>query len=150
MELFLRTPHNYDMHAASIDSGLKCEDPTLAQQHFKEECDINTIVERFHITGELPQNVRMPMQGDFTGLTTFEQAMDAIRSAQESFNAMPAKVRERFQNDPGKLVEFCTDPENLPEAIKLGLADPTAPVAPSEPATTTSTTPQAKPAPTGA
>ena len=40
---FLRTPYNYDTVAASNESGLGCEDPTLTQQQFAEESDINTI-----------------------------------------------------------------------------------------------------------
>ena len=34
---FLRTPFNYDRDLASEESGLKCEDPSLTQQQFKDE-----------------------------------------------------------------------------------------------------------------
>lgn len=54
---FLRTPYNYDMNAAGDESGLRCEDATRAQQQFKEESDINTIVARFGLTGEMPDNL---------------------------------------------------------------------------------------------
>ena len=51
---FVRNPYNYDMAAVSQETGLKCQDPSLAQQHMKDECDINVIVERFGVTGQLP------------------------------------------------------------------------------------------------
>ena len=51
--VFLRTPYNCDRDAATNESGLRCEDASLAQQHFKEECDINTILQKFNITGLL-------------------------------------------------------------------------------------------------
>lgn len=118
---FLRTAYNYDTNEAGDESGLKCLDKTLAQQHFRDETDINTIVERFHITGELPTTVRMPTYADFGGPFDFQTAMNAIRSAEESFAAMPANVRARFHNNPAEFVDFCDDPENLSEARRLGL-----------------------------
>ncbi|AZL82783.1 internal scaffolding protein [Apis mellifera associated microvirus 5] len=103
-------------------SDLKCDDPSLAQQHFKDDVDINVLLERFKVTGQLPQGVRLPTYGDFTGVTDFRQANEAIRHANESFMDLPANIRARFQNDPVEFVEFCSDKENLPELRKMGLA----------------------------
>ena len=49
--VFVRNPYNYDMDKVSNETGLECKDPSLAQQHMKDECDINTIVEQFRVTG---------------------------------------------------------------------------------------------------
>lgn len=112
----------YDDHKPESDAtGLKCTDPTLAQQQFKEECDINTIVERFHLTGEVPQLTELPKYADFEGVFDFQSAMNAVRQAQETFMSLPAKLRARFDNDPQKFVAFTNDDENLPEARKLGI-----------------------------
>lgn len=100
---------------------LKCLDPSRAKQEFKEDSDINTILKRFGITGKLPSNVRMPMYGDFSDVNSFHQAVNAIAAANESFSAMPAHVRSRFQNDPERFVQFCLDDGNRAEAVKLGL-----------------------------
>lgn len=127
VKVFLRTAYNYDMNAASDESALVCLDPTMAQQSAKDECDINTIVKRFGLTGQLPSGVRMPSYGDFTGLSDFQSALDAVRSAAESFQEMPADVRSRFQNDPALFVDFCSRLENRAEAIKLGLVPPDPP-----------------------
>lgn len=121
---FVRNPYNYDRDAVSTETGLFCDDPSKAQQQFKEESDINTIVERFNLTGQLPSDVRAPQYADFEGVFDFKSAMNAIRQAEESFMAMPAHVRARFVNDPQRFVEFCSDPANLEEARKLGLALP--------------------------
>jgi phage internal scaffolding protein len=130
---FVRSPYNYDTTVASDETALHCKDPTLTKQSFAEDADINTIVKRFALTGELPKNVRMPTYGDFTGLTTFKEAMDAIAIAEESFYAMPADVRSRFNNDPDKFVAFCSDNNNRQEAEKLGLVLPPAPLPPRGP-----------------
>lgn len=112
------------MDAESNASGLKCEDPTLTQQNFAEEADINTIVERFGITGQLPTNVRMPSYEDYTNVVDFQTAMNSIAQAREAFDEMPAKVRARFHNDPAEFVDFCSKEENRDEAKKLGLLKP--------------------------
>lgn len=122
--MFLRTEFNYDMNKAGDESGLNCKDPTLTKQSFAEEVDINTIVRRFHLTGEIPQNVRMPTFEDFTGVTDFHTAMNAIAVAREAFDKMPAEVRARFNNDPGAFVDFTADKNNLAEARKLGMVPP--------------------------
>ena len=123
---FLRTPYNYDTMEASDASALECLDPSLAQQHAKDETDINTIVRRFGLTGELPAGVRAPQYGDFTSATDYHTAMNAVIAANESFMQLPADVRTRFNNDAGAFVDFCSDENNRAEAEKLGLVLPKA------------------------
>ena len=122
-EVFLRTPYNYDTDAASDESGLACEEPSLAQQHFKEECDINNILQKFNITGLLPEAPLSPRYGDFTGIGDYHTALNRVIAAQEEFEALPAQIRARFDNDPAKLIEFLDNSDNRPEAEKLGLVE---------------------------
>lgn len=110
-------------------SDLVCDDPSLAQQQFKDDADINVLLERFKVTGQLPQGVVLPSYGDFSTVVDFRSANDAIRRARDSFMELPAALRARFQNDPQVFLEFCSDKANLPELRKLGLA----PEAPPEP-----------------
>lgn len=121
--VFLRTPYNYDKDAATNESGLHCEDASLAQQHFKEECDINTILEKFNITGLLPQQTLSPRYGDFSGIGDYHTALNRVIAAQDEFEALPAPIRARFDNDPEKLIEFLENSENRPEAEALGLVE---------------------------
>lgn len=103
---------------------LECRDDSRAIQSQRDEADINTIVKRFGVTGQLPQNVRAPTYGDFDTVMTYQDAQNAIIAANKSFMAMSADVRKRFDNDPAKFVEFCSDSKNLDEMRKLGLAKP--------------------------
>ena len=50
--------------------------------------------------------------------------MNAVIAANNSFAAMPAEIRARFNNDAGAFVDFCADANNRDEAIKLGLIPP--------------------------
>lgn len=119
--MFIRAEYNYDMAVASDETGTRNDDPSLTKQSFAEEADINTIVRRFGLSGQLPQDVRMPVNGDFTEVHDFQSAMNALVAARESFEAMPADVRARFHNDPAEFVDFCSLDSNRDEAIKLGL-----------------------------
>lgn len=120
--VFVRGWGNYSTDAASLESGLAIDPAdSVVQQQFADECDINTIVRRFGLTGELPNGVSMPLSGDFTSATDFQSSMNLIRQAQESFLELPATVRERFNNDPARVINFLEDPSNRDEAIKLGI-----------------------------
>lgn len=122
---FFRSGYNYDREAASAAAGLLCLEPTLTQQSFADEVDINTIVRRFGLTGQLPENVRAPSFGDFEDVSDYHTAMNAVLSAQASFQALPGHIRyDMFNNDPGRFVDFCSDPANLPKLRELGLAIP--------------------------
>lgn len=120
---FLRTPYNYDTDAASNESGLACEEPSLAQQHFKDECDINNILRQFNITGLLPEAPLSPRYGDFSGIVDYHSALNAVIAAEDGFMALPAGLRARFLNDPENLINFLDDDSNYDEAVKLGLVD---------------------------
>ncbi len=119
--VFIRTQFNYDHNAASNASGLVCEEPTRAQQHHRDECDINVILERFGKTGHLPVNAISGTYGDFSGVHDYHTALNAIIASESEFAALPAQIRNRFQNDPSNLIEFLDDPRNKAEAESLGL-----------------------------
>jgi phage internal scaffolding protein len=122
---FLRTAYNYNTNAASDESGLMCEDMTLTQQHCKDECDINNILRQFNITGQLPQNPLQPRYGDFSDVVDYHSALNAVIAAETQFEALPAQLRARFENDPAKLIEFLDNEKNKDEAIALGLINKT-------------------------
>lgn len=129
IKIFVRSPYNYDRNAAGDESGLACEDVSLTLQSESEACDINVIVKRFGVTGQLPVNMRRPPSfEDFRdSVVDFKTAMDLVTESTQSFAAMPADVRSRFGNDPAAFVDFCSREENLPEMRRLGLAVPEAP-----------------------
>lgn len=133
MSVFLRSPYNYDMDSVSRETGLLCEDDSLAIQSAAEEADINTIVRRFGLTGELPGDISMPQSGDYVGVGDFQSAMNVVRAAQEEFMRVPADIRARFNHDPQRFSEFFNDPVNQEESIRLGLATRRPAVDPAKP-----------------
>lgn len=124
---FLRSAYNYDTNQVSDETGLCCKDPSLTQQQFAEEADINTIVDRFLRSGVMPTPTQMPQYVDYEGVFDFQSAMNVVRAADENFMRLDAKVRSRFNNSPQEFLEFFANPENTQEAIRLGLAIPQSP-----------------------
>ncbi len=97
-----------------------CE--VLTKQSFQNECDINAIMDRWTRTGVIDHfAANPPTFGDFNCEQDFQDAQNSIIQANEAFDALPAKVRDRMQNDPGKLLTFLNDPANDDEARSLGL-----------------------------
>lgn len=152
----LRNPMTYDAKAVGRNNGLACKDETRTQQQFLEESNINYIAEKFMRTGIVAQVPFMPTGGDFEGIFDFQSAMNTINLAKNEFMELPAKIRSRFENDPGKLIEFLSDEENRYEAEKLGLVEkrpaatePVGGAAAPTPTDAGTKKPEPKPAPTG-
>lgn len=138
-----RTEYDNEDIRVKAETEVVNDQPSLTQQHQKDEADINTILKRFAITGELPTGVRMPVYGDFTGITDYQSALNAVNEANEAFAQMPADIRKRFNNDAEQFVAFCSDDANREEAEKLGLVRPK-----ETPPATTAQTPPATPSAT--
>lgn len=83
-------------------------------------------MDRYLRTGCLSDPLRQMKPGtygDFTAMGDYMENMNKIVQAREMFDALPAKVRERFGNNPGAMIDFVMDPNNKDEAIKLGLLE---------------------------
>lgn len=120
--MFLRTGYNYDVDEASIVGGLECKDESLAQQHFKDETDINRIVKQFVATGMVNATTRQALDPQvFYDVMDYQSALEAVRAADDVFMQLPAELRERFDNDAGAFVDFVSDPVNASEIRALGL-----------------------------
>lgn len=101
------------------------EEPTKTDQTQKEQCDIKNIMKMYGANSDqayknIPEAMK-GIQGDFTNIPTFQQMCDTLNQAQASFDALPSKLRKRFDNDPKELISFLEDPTNNEEAYKLGL-----------------------------
>lgn len=97
---------------------------SLTRQSMKDECDVNVIIRRFHKTGLVDHlNVHEGQYGDFAEID-YHEALNTVREADHMFLTLPSDVRTRFDNDPGKFLEFSTNPDNLDAMRELGLAYP--------------------------
>lgn len=124
------TPYNYKKENYK---GVDFTEPTITKQSFKDECDINHILRRYQKNGQLPDLIKEnPRFGDFSSPHDYQESMNIVAFANEQFAALPAKTRERFNNNPELFLEFVDNPQNNAELIKLGLAHEKAKPKPNE------------------
>lgn len=101
-------------------------EPSMTQQQFKEECDINNIMKKYGSDPVAFQALTRKggVFADVTSITDYQSMLHQVSDAQEAFASLPATLRVRFQNDPGQLLSFLQDPKNYDEGVKLGLLEP--------------------------
>ncbi len=112
-------------------SALEFPDDGRTKQSFADESDINTIMGHWRRTGHIEHlNKTAPRYGDFTNATDYLTAVNMVAEADEAFMALPAEVRARMNNSSAFLLGFLADPNNLDEAVQLGLVEPPTPTPP--------------------
>ena len=122
---------------AGVREGWKSSVPSMTQQQFKDEADINYIVSMFDSSGVMPTfhgdgQPAQPIFGDFASLPDNAQEMyNRMIAAKNNFDNLPLEVRKRFNYDPAAFLEFADNPENLDELVAMGLATKTTAVVPN-------------------
>jgi phage internal scaffolding protein len=121
-KLKVRKP--FDREAVQID--FVDEDGTphesLTQQHFKDQCDINNIIRQYDRTGLITHVAKAKaFYGDFTLVNEYQDALNLVMEAQDTFGELPAEIRAQFENDPGAFFEFVSNPQNADEMKRMGL-----------------------------
>lgn len=110
----LRNPH-----------ALYCDDISLTHQSFKDECDISNIMNRYQKTGLVAHMTKAnALYGDFSDVPDYQAALNIVIEAEEAFMELPAQVRLKFDNDPGKFLEFVHNPDNRAEMVEMGMIIP--------------------------
>lgn len=123
-------------------------EPSMTQQSFAQEADINYIIGKYVQAGYLadgviPDNSTWNKAGDsgdleggvgIAGMTgseardlsfslfgelTFADMMLRVKQAEMAFMTLPADIRYRFDNQPNKMIEFLQNPANADEAKSL-------------------------------
>lgn len=87
-----------------------------------DDADINKVIARYNKSGQLPP-VRNgePFYGDVSDIGDLQESLIRVQAADNLFMQYPAEVRERFDNNPVKMIEFLGDEKNRKEAEELGL-----------------------------
>lgn len=108
------------------------KEASLTKQSFAADADINNIVGA-HLKNRQPGVQPLPIGNPaatrritygFQPAIDYHQALNTVVSARTKFDSLPAKVRTRFANDVGAMLDFAANPENRAEALELGLVTP--------------------------
>lgn len=104
--------------------GFQTKGPSMTQQQFKEETNINNIMKKYQSTGLFTHiNPKEAKFGDFTNVEDYQISLHKVMQAQEEFKMLPSELRNKFQNDPAKLLHFM-ETASEEDLIKYGFKDP--------------------------
>lgn len=105
----------------SIDVSESDFGPSMADQSFAEESDVNYIMRRMLNTGQAPVSRGPGVFADITEISDLMGAFEIVRTAEKMFQDLPSAVRNKFSNNPLVLEEWLANPANRDEAVELGL-----------------------------
>ena len=98
------------------------EEPSKTDQSFAKQVNINNIMARYIKTGQLTHlRNQQGVYADMSEIKDLATAVQQVEKAQQGFLALPSNLRNRFENDPIKFIEFIQDPKNLNECYELGI-----------------------------
>ncbi len=97
-------------------------DEVITEQSHKKEVDINQIVKKHGV--DLIQKTAALQQFVYDDNPTndFQETMNMIIKAQDTFESMPSALRKKFDNDPAQFMDFVHNEENKEQMFDLGLA----------------------------
>lgn len=104
-----------------IRPALSFDNPTLTEQHHRESCDVNYIIDVFQRTGKISPGNSCFYEDVSDRPSDLLECMNVVKRSQEIFSSIPSKIRARFDNDPVKLLDWISDPSNRKEAGEIGL-----------------------------
>lgn len=120
-------------HTNATTEGIVFTDPSMTQQHFKDETMIDNILQKYAETGFLtdPFSPKRPIQfGDFSDVTDFQTAQNAVARATEYFESLPSRVRASFDNSPSEFLKALNDPQQRSKLEEFGFVAPSEAEAP--------------------
>lgn len=117
--VFVRNPLNYNPDVLTRLTGLACPADTFTVASQARDSELSVIMQQFGMTGHVPGSLEMPSYMDFDEVFDYQSALHQVMRAQESFMLIAPEIRSRFDNDPGKFLEFVYDPSNKDEVVKM-------------------------------
>lgn len=98
-----------------------CEQMT--QQQFKEDCDVNNIMERYFRTGVLDHIAQNEPQYGMMDGKTFTELQNEIAAAKSLFESLPARARAHFEHEVTQFLDYVAS-EDASESLLRDLGVP--------------------------
>ena len=128
-----RLQNSLDLRNKKQRVQFKTTGKALTEQSHKKDCDIRFIMKKAEKQGMLTHvNTASARYVDLASRPDFHEAQLVIANAASVFETIPAKVREKFKNDPSEFLEFIQDENNREEMLEMGFTDEHLPPLPVE------------------
>lgn len=111
----VKAAHQRTRCKTEIPEGTK----TKCVQSEKHTSDINNIVARAYKTGQLPVLTGRQPIPELPDHQTYQDMMNKVVFAQQSFERLPAAIRAAFENKPERMLEHLGNKDRHPDVTKL-------------------------------
>jgi len=97
-----KTPYNHDTNFESDRTAFYSTEASMTKQEFKEETDINFLLDRFMKGGEAPPLILPEHFADISNRQTYFDTARQVAEAAALFYQLDADTRGYFLNDPNR------------------------------------------------
>lgn len=104
--------------------GLEFVQPSLTQQQFKDECEIESLLKAHNlgqVMGILNNHERQPLYGDVSDIPDFHDSQNHVARATEYFQGLPSDVRARFNNSLAEFLSTLNNPDAREALTDMGV-----------------------------
>lgn len=92
----------------------------MTQQQFKDEVDVNFIVDSYASTKNPAILNRTQENYGYAPAKTFHEAMNIVLETEEKFESLPSEIRDYFNSDVNNYLEAMQEPDFEKVMQKLG------------------------------
>lgn len=104
--------------------GLEFHEPSLTQQQFKDECEIESLLRAHNLSqvmGIVNNHGQQPLYGDVSDIPDFHDAQNHVARATEYFEGLPSDVRSRFNNSLSEFLTTLNNPDAREALTEMGV-----------------------------
>lgn len=98
----------------------ECGEESKTQQHFKDSCDINKMINNPNASSNPNQQERF---GDFSDMLDLAGSMQKALDARNLFDSLPVDLRKRVGHSIEGLFQFMENPDNKEDLYKYGILE---------------------------
>lgn len=104
--------------------GLEFHEPSLTQQQFKDECEIESLLKAHNLSqvmGIMNNHGQQPLYGDVSEIPDFHVSQNHVARATEYFEGLPSDVRSRFNNSLSEFLTTLNNPDAREALTEMGV-----------------------------
>lgn len=104
--------------------GLEFHEPSLTQQQFKDECEIESLLKAHNLSqvmGIINNHDQQPLYGDVSEIPDFHVSQNHLARATEYFEGLPSDVRSRFNNSLSEFLTMLNNPSAREALTEMGV-----------------------------
>lgn len=104
--------------------GLEFHEPSLTQQQFKDECEIESLLKAHNlgqVMGIMNNHGQQPLYGDVSEIPDFHVSQNHVARATEYFEGLPSDVRSRFNNSLSEFLTTLNNPDAREALTEMGV-----------------------------